>query len=718
MEKFIKYLEILFENDNDQKPTNKDDEGFSYNNIHDECGHLDNNNDALDFLISSFSYFKLFISSFYNFFISFNEYSKYISNQIQIILFTIILTFRLVLSIEINSNISTNLIISAYFYKKNITRITYEKVLENEKNGIKFIQKEEEELIEENKENIFSLNKILISILCFFILFLVIKFTRKKKIKNFICFNLFGIYILLHIVKNLYKDKNYFSSSFMFILLIYFDKNLLDSILIKLGFQRDDLEIFPRNLVAQNVRQFILKLFSLLNILFFSIYYSLFFYNFWMNYLLNYFYILILLSFLGNCIDTITPYHLKPIKYLIFFLVGVLNIFLSKFFLKNFLFKQVKNTSFYSLYLVNDLFSFYCIIFINKYIIFQYKYLNDINNNNENNKIFLLEKNSVWIIFLFICISFGYLGLYFQEYILFIISIYITKKYIEYFSKLYNIKISRILNNIIILNFFSFIQKLEKLDDFYLLYLIKNIINLDKQIIIFSLEFIFLLLLLYNVIITNFFLYIGYEDSNINNNKTKIVNIIYIIIEILIQFLIINIIIKLYKNQEKKLIINILNLFAIIIYHLIKIPSINELKKKNDENLSYNLYIFIWVVISLIIIEISGPEISLLYLVNHINLIFFINFYILNDRNNNIFKIIVIFILLLDYYRLHSWLFIVDALAIIFYPIIKNLKGRGNHKNYEYQNRYRINIESINAYNKLTFSFALFLLLFSLLEII
>ena len=259
---------------------------------------------------------------------------------------------------------------------------------------------------------------------------------------------------------------------------------------------------------------------------------------------------------------------------------------------------------------------------------------------------------------------------------------------------------------------------MEKLDDFYLLYLIKNIINLDKQIIIFSLEFIFLLLLLYNVIITNFFLYIGYEDSNINNNKTKIANIIYIIIEILIQFLIINIIIKLYKNQEKKLIINILNLFAIIIYHLIKIPSINELKKKNDENLSYNLYIFIWVVISLIIIEISGPEISLLYLVNHINLIFFINFYILNDRNNNIFKIIVIFILLLDYYRLHSWLFIVDALAIIFYPIIKNLKGRGNHKNNEYQNRYRINIESINAYNKLTFSFALFLLLFSLLEII
>ena len=105
----------------------------------------------------------------------------------------------------------------------------------------------------------------------------------------------------------------------------------------------------------------------------------------------------------------------------------------------------------------------------------------------------------------------------------------------------------------------------------------------------------------------------------------------------------------------------------------------------------------------------------------------YINKYLFIPRTNKSFiikKLLdnffceVIFILLLDYYRLHSWLFIVDALAIIFYPIIKNLKGRGNHKNYEYQNRYRINIESINAYNKLTFSFALFLLLFSLLEII
>ena len=66
---------------------------------------------------------------------------------------------------------------------------------------------------------------------------------------------------------------------------------------------------------------------------------------------------------------------------------------------------------------------------------------------------------------------------------------------------------------------------------------------------------------------------------------------------------------------------------------------------------------------------------------------------------------------------MHSWLFIVDAIAIIIYPIIKNLKGEERNKYHINDDRYRINLESIKAYNKLTFSFALFLLLFSLLEL-
>ena len=405
------------------------------------------------------------------------------------------------------------------------------------------------------------------------------------------------------------------------------------------------------------------------------------------------------------------------------FFIGVLNIFISKFFLKKILFKENKKNYFYSLYLINDLFSAYCINFINNYIDYQYRCVIEIKiqlnkiNNKIDKKHYILGKNIFWICYLFLSISYGYIGIFMEEYFLFILSIFISQKYIYFFRKLYNIKISRILNNIFILNFFTFIPRIKNMNDFILLFLLKSITNLDIQIIIFSLEFIFLLYLLYYIITTNFILYINIDEINQKNNTSRIFNIIYILIEIAIQFLTINFIIRIYKYSKEKLIINVLNLFAIIIYHLLKIPSINELKKKTDENINYNFYIFIWVIISLRLIEVSGPEISLLYLINHINLIFFINFYILNDRNNNIFKIIVIFLLLIDYYRLHSWLFIVDAIAIIIYPIIKNLKRKEKNKNYIYDDRYRINLETIKAYNKLTFSFALFLLLFSLLEI-
>ena len=721
MEKLIKNHARMLKNQNENKYVNEEDS--LYNNIIEESYLLNNNNEAFNFIDSFFSYFKLIFTFFYDCCNSCSKSRNNFLNNIQIFFYTITCYFGLVLSFESNSNISTNLIISAYFANTNYTSVTYEQILENGKKLNKSRNNSENNDLKEYSENMFTFNNILISLFCFFGLFLIIKLTFKARIKNFIFFNIFGIYIFFYLVKSLYKMKNYFSSSFMLILLIYFEKNLFDSIFIKLRYEQRDFEIFSRNLISSNFTQFILKLLSLLNITFFSLYFSLFYYNFWLNYFINYLCILSLLSFIGNCLEQFVPYYLKPIKYILMFFIGVLNIFISKFFLKKILFKENKKNYFYSLYLINDLFSAYCINFINNYIDYQYRCVIEIKiqlnkiNNNIDKKHYILGKNIFWICYLFLSISYGYIGIFMEEYFLFILSIFISQKYIYFFRKLYNIKISRILNNIFILNFFTFIPRIKNMNDFILLFLLKSITKLDIQIIIFSLEFIFLLYLLYYIITTNFILYINTDEINQKNNTSRIFNIIYILIEIAIQFLTINFIIRIYKYSEEKLIINVLNLFAIIIYHLLKIPSINELKKKTDENINYNFYIFIWVIISLRLIEVSGPEISLLYLINHINLIFFINFYILNDRNNNIFKIIVIFLLLIDYYRLHSWLFIVDAIAIIIYPIIKNLKRKEKNKNYIYDDRYRINLETIKAYNKLTFSFALFLLLFSLLEI-
>ena len=711
------YFQKIFEIELNEKSIN-DKETFHYNNRN-ELNFLNNNNDVFNFLDSLATFFNLFIYSFYDFFISFTENIKEFFYQFEIIFFTVIFIFGFVKTFEqeSNSHISTNLIISAYFSKKNYTRITCGKVIEIKKSDIP--------LIKENNENIdifFSFDKILISFISILFVFLIIKLTINSRIKNFVSINLLGLYISFYSVQYLYKNKYYFASSSMFILLIYFDKNLLDSIFIKLRFQRKDFEIFSRNLISSSIIEFILKFLSLMNITFFSCFLSLSRYNFFINYFISYLCILYFLSFIANCFDQVTPFYLKPFKNIIIFLVGVVNIFSSKIFKKN-IFNENTITNFYSLYLINDFFSTYCINFINSYIEYQFKYFLDVNNMNNSsipNNFFILGKNSIWISFILISISISYLGIFSQEYILFLISLYTTKRFILYFSQLYYVNFSRILNNIIILNFLYYIPVLSKLNDFHFLSLLKNITNLDNKIIIFSLEFIYLLLLIYYIITTNFVLYIGgdeLQNKYIKNNISIVINIILLLVEIIIHFLIMYLLINLYKYKEQKMIINGLILFCVIIYHLLKIPSIIELKKNNGENINYNFYIFIWVIISLVLIELSGPEISLIYLVNHINLIFFINFFILNDKNNNIFKIIVIFFLLFDYYRLHSCLFIIDAIAIIIYPIIKDLKSQKNEKNYNKNERYRINLESIKAYNRLTFSFALFLLFFSLIEI-
>jgi hypothetical protein len=215
MEKIMKYFEKIFENELNEKDINNEE--FLNSKNKNEFYSFNNNNDAFNFLFSMLSYFNLFIYSLYDCVISFSEFSKYLLYQVEISFFTIIFILGLVLSFDTNtnSNIPTNLIISAYFYNKNYTRITYEQIAENEKKGIAIIKENEEDI------NIFTFDKILISCLCLFGVFLIIKLTIISRIKNFVFINSIGMYASFKLVKYLYKDKNYFGSSFIFVLLIY-----------------------------------------------------------------------------------------------------------------------------------------------------------------------------------------------------------------------------------------------------------------------------------------------------------------------------------------------------------------------------------------------------------------------------------------------------------------------------------------------------------------
>ena len=103
---------------------------------------LKNNNDAIDILISCISYLKRIISSIYNTIIYYIQSLNHFIFRCHFLLFIIFMLFTFVISFDNNSDIPTSLIISAYFPNKPITRITYDKLLEKEKNMMNIKYKE------------------------------------------------------------------------------------------------------------------------------------------------------------------------------------------------------------------------------------------------------------------------------------------------------------------------------------------------------------------------------------------------------------------------------------------------------------------------------------------------------------------------------------------------------------------------------------------------
>ena len=850
MDEIIQKFYTIFEDDNiNDENINDEDSSFSkqisYQNF------LYNNNDAFNFILTTFMYFKLFIYSICDCLKSYLSAMNHFLYQFQFTLLICLFLFSFVISFEDNSYISSNLMISAYFRKGNITRITHEMILEKEQKNSNIIQltnndnkvinvninnykeynndrtnnsnlngiigdlicnimnekncnysnykynikyeendkakesKEDEEFFEKNiinnrnkKDNnsnknneelylfnIIPITSVFVSIICLLLLIFIIKSTVKSKIRGSLVINLIGFSISYNLIHTLYEKKYYLASNFIFILLMYTNKNVIDSIYLKLKYKRKDFEIFSTNLIAFNSRQFFLKFILLLNATILSAILSILLFKFWLNYLLNYLCLLTLIAFLGNCIEQNAPFYLKPIKNIIMFFIGIFNLVLSKFILKYFLLKEKFNEKYIcfinnnkeknycqkdinyiknnfpsdSLYLMNDLFSLYCLDYINGFIDYQIKYYYaNINNKSitiDIKNYYIISNNYWWFLFFLIAILIGGLGVYINEFICFFFGLYMTKIFMNNFCKLYNIKICRILNNIIIFRFMLFVPNISKINDIYLINLFLSITNLNEVILLFSFKFIFLLFLLYYIITSNFALYIDYNSIQIskekdilgNNNISKldVYNMLYIIVEIILLFLIISLIIIIYNFYENKFIMKVLFLFAVIIFHSLKIKTINEIKEKYEES-DYNLYILIWIIISLRLIKLSGSQISLIYLINHLNLILIINYYILNDtKNNNIFKIIIIILLAIGYYCLNSSIFIIDAIAIVISPIIKkyktnndnNSKNNNNNINiYKYREQ-KLKMESLRVYNRLTFLFLLSILLFSLFQI-
>ena len=338
----------------------------------------------------------------------------------------------------------------------------------------------------------------------------------------------------------------------------------------------------------------------------------------------------------------------------------------------------------------------------------------------------------------------GNLGVYIEEFICLIISLYMTKMMMESFCKLNDYKITRIINNVITFNFILLIPSISSIKDIYLINLFSSITNLSENILMFTFKFIFLLGLFYYIININLIISIDYnskifekekekKEEDKKNNDLSFYNLLFMFSEIFFQYFIICLMIVIYKYYETNLVFKILYLFLIIIFQALKIPTITDLKQNiinsisnkkyindNNENvIKYNIYIFTWIIISLRLIKLSGPENSLIYLINHLNLILLINYYIFSDKNNNnFFKVLIIILLALGYYLMNSSIFIINAIAIVISPIIKKYNDENEKKVNESVNKeQKLKMESIRVYNRLTFIFLMSILLFYFVQI-
>ena len=808
-----------------------------------------NNNDTFDILLSSFLLFKSFILSLYNCFFSYISIKHKFIFRIEYILFLLVFLFSFVLTFDENSEIPTNLIISAYFPKYRLTTISYTDLKyvpeENEENDleeisfedlnkiikekmIKFKNEKNENMLEcyeeiqnlnnkeyfacsnskikikikediindikikykshiDNKPEICHDNSInskkdfynyynkiikyiIINILSMTFLYLYIKFTIGLKIRGSFIFNLLFILLIFNLLYVFYKKNFYLASNCFFILFIYINKNLIDSIYLKLKYKRKDFEIFSTSLISFNYRQFNLKIIILLNATIISGIFSIFLFKSFINYIIFYICLFTLIVFLSNTIEQFVPYYLKPVKNIVIFLVGIFNYFFSKVFIRYFINKGetiIKNkySNYYnkivtyydeklnndSLYFVSDLFSFFCFDYIKGYLEFQIEIslmvdnFMDKNGEISKNKInkLALKQFWIWILILWLAMLIGIIGIFKKEYMCLIMSIYLTKTLMNYFCNIYDAKLSLFLYY---LNSFLFILinlGISTSEDTYLVNLFYSFINVDKEIIAHILKIFSLLFIIYYIIVINLILCSAIIDKNKfykeikalkkeskdenNNNKIQKDNISNlklfshfgnIIIDCFVNYFIICLIIKIYLDYETYLTLRIIYCSLVIIYHTMKTNQINKIKNKID----YLFNINIWLLFSLRLIGLLNQNLSLIFFINHLNIIILLIFYFINNKKNNYFSIWIIFILFVQYYRYNSYMFIIDIILVFAFIFLINFISNliyDDFENNDSRNEVEKNedFESINVYNSLSLLFLLPILIFFMIQL-
>ena len=746
-----------------------------------------NNNDTLNFISNVFSFLEHVIFNLHNYFIYYFPSILIKLFRYQYMLLITSLLFSFVCSFENNSYISTNLIISAYFPKtsniiyfkaddlKNVnTKIDkdknnpkqHEKTNKiNEKkfydkinhmnediknyihiNGYKstYISYENNECIEETSNNslkneiylffIIPMKSFTFSAIAISSLILFIKTEILSKLCHLFIFNLSCIFAVDYAIKYLYDNSYFLASSFMLLLLLYLLKNLIDSLYTLLKFRREDFEIFSSDLIAKNKKQFFLK-FIILNILVIvATYFSFVLYKLTLNYIIFYLCLLTLISFLFNCLETFSPQELKPLKNILMFSFGLINLTISK--LVNSLYFD--NTKFYldsnddfnekeendlgnfTFFFVSDLFSFFCFDYLNEFIS-QFK------SNFHFHKI--LVKLDYIMIFFFLCsISLCFLSIVEKQINCFLLAIFASKLLVHYFIEIFKIKYVRIIANIIFILFiFTHLVFSINMPEVFSKFVPFN--QLKMKIFQDLFDLLIIIIVSYFELNVHYLLY--FSEKNINNdklkelpdsqvskileftrekslknlkiqivhgdfNKFKIENVFLIFSDIIMNYFNICTMALIYQKYDTNILIDILYISLILLFLSSKYLVLNNIQ--NAKEFSYIIFISFYLSLRLITIPFSRSKI--LYIIFEISALILIINYSINIHRNKIMDFVIIIYLICNYVKINRFFVTIDIIFLFISPKIKEylidlknklfIKNSNNFEENEFRNKLTI----------------------------
>ena len=764
------------------------------------CKSNNNNNDTLNFIANIFLFIESHIYSLYEYLINYLPSFHRTFYKIQYF-FIILLLFTCVYSFEenSNSNISTNFIVSAYFpTSSHLTHIEYDNIINYENKTTTFTQNKKNIKIKNNNYNkdklidcenkninedikitprtnidykhsiyekkinnnnsvnkddfylffIIPIKTLLFSFGSFILLYFFIKITYSSRIRSSLIFNIFSIFFIYKITDSLYKNNYYLSSTFMFILLIYLYKCIVDSIYLLLKFRKKDFEIFSTNLTAINCQQFILKFILLSSGTIISGFLSIYIYKLCLNYIIFYLCLLTLMVFLCNCLEAYSPPYLKPIKNLLMFIVGLLNFIICKIYFSKsydnsvfdinskeiyFFENEEEEDNISSLYFVGDLFSLFCFDYLREYIDYHY------NDNFKFHKKFTILD---FIIISFFLSSFGigYITTIKNEYISFILGIYISKVSLGYFIKEFNIKISRLINHLVIIFFIIIHFKISIKGDIFLLDFF-SFLKINNRILSHLFSFLSLVLFIYFEIKLCSYLYYSREmlnndklkelpeeqvnkiiefTSNISkqklknlkiqiiheNDKYKMENILYNLCDICFSHFEICIIFSIINDYEVNFFIKILYFFLIIFFNSIKFLIAKDIQNKAE----YLSTFFISFIFTLRILLLSLSGLTIIYCICQFNLLLLIISYSINNNKNKIISLIVTFYLIFNLTKVNSFFLIINLISYILSPIIKEFIIK--NKNISNNNKNEKKNEQKKSYLSLLFYLLIFTIFF------